>query len=190
MCMIYIHKINNAQIKTNSQHHRQHISQQPKTQHNYKHHTTQRTPFPNNTPQSNASYHSPTQDKQMSHPTFIFKQNRQTPIITMPPLHNRTTYNNTLIQVQQNKHTCQGHGFVDAPVKVRSLQAKWEWDRSDNGPGCQLKGGYNQPACLETDVGQQQQVCYTCKTRKLDVSRTNYSTHSDSDLLFRENDSE
>ena len=58
------------------------------SQHNNKHHTTQRTSFRNNTPQCNSLYPIPTQNKQMSHPTFIFEQNRrgQTPITIMLPL--------------------------------------------------------------------------------------------------------
>ena len=84
--------------------------------------TKSRTPYhkqyitpKNNTPQSNPSYSGPTQNKEMSPTTVIFKQNRrrQSPITTMPPLQIRTTHNNTLVQLQQHKHTTKDHGDVD-----------------------------------------------------------------------------
>ena len=62
--------------------------QQPTTQQCHKHHTTHSTSLRNNTPPSNPSYPGPTQNKQMSPTTLIFKQNRrsQTPIATTPSL--------------------------------------------------------------------------------------------------------
>ena len=82
-----------------------------------------------------------TQNKQMSHTTLIFKQNRrrQTPITTMPSLQIGTTHN-TLVQLHQHNHTSKGHGFVDSsrgggvpagrmegpPVDQRArMQARW-----------------------------------------------------------------
>ena len=91
------------------------IPQQPTTQQSHKYHTTHRASLRNNTPQSNPSYPVPTQNKQMSPTTFIFKQDRrrQTPISTMPPLQIRTTHDNTFVQLYQHKHTTQCQGFVD-----------------------------------------------------------------------------
>ena len=44
----------------------------------------------------------------------------------MPPLQNRTTHNNTPIQLHKNKHTSQGHGFMDGPRGGGELLAEWK----------------------------------------------------------------
>ena len=53
--------------------------------------------------------------KTMPHLSFICKQikRRPTPITTMPHLQNRTTHDNTVVQLHQNNHLAQGHIFVD-----------------------------------------------------------------------------
>ena len=103
-------------------HHSHHISQQPKIQQSHKYLITQRTSLRNDTPQSNSSYPGSIQNKQMSHPTLnkIDEDKHSSPLF--PPLQNRTIHDNTLIQLHQNKHTAQGHGFVDVGSLLDELR--------------------------------------------------------------------
>ena len=79
-----------------------------------------------------------TQNKQMPHPTFIFKQNRQNTQHHYVPF---AKQNHTLIQMHKNKHISQE--FVDCPYGgIRSLLAEWKRDdQSASGSGCRLNEG-------------------------------------------------
>ena len=79
----------------------------------------------------------------MSHPTFIFTQNRrrQTPITTIPPLQNRTRHDNILVQLHQNKHKLDVTDLWTALVELESLLGEASGPPGSQGSGCRLDEG-------------------------------------------------